>query len=69
MDTDLWINGLDRSECGMNTEGIITRTAYEMIGEITSSIYETSDNDRNIILGEIAGIMELANALKEELKK
>ena len=51
------------------TEGTITRTAYEMIGEITSSIYETSDNDRNIILGEIAGIMELANALKEELRK
>lgn len=52
------------------TEETITKTAYEMIGEITSSIYyETSDNDRNIILGEIAGIMELANALKEELKK
>ena len=51
------------------TEGTITRTAYEMIGEIASSIYETSDNDRNIILGEIAGIMELANALKEELRK
>lgn len=50
-------------------EETITRTAYEMIGEITSSIYETSENDRNIILGEIAGIMELANALKEELKK
>ena len=26
------------------TEETITRTAYEMIGEITSSIYETSDN-------------------------
>ena len=53
------------------TEETITKTAYEMIGEITSSIYiyETSDNDRNIILGEIAGIMDLANALKEELKK
>ena len=51
------------------TEETITKTAYEMIGEITSSIYETSDNDRNIILGEIAGIMELANALKEELRK
>lgn len=51
------------------TEDIITQTAYEMIGEITSSIYETSDNDRSIILGEIAGIMELANVLKEELRK
>ena len=51
------------------TEETITRTAYEMIGEITSSIYETSDNARNIILGEINGIMELANTLKEELKK
>jgi hypothetical protein len=51
------------------TEETITRIVYEMIGEITSSIYETSDNDRNIILGEIAGIMELANALKEELEK
>jgi hypothetical protein len=50
-------------------EETITQTAYEMIGEITSSIYETSDNDRNVILGEIAGIMELANALKEELRK
>ena len=51
------------------TEETITRTVYEMISEITSSIYETSDNDRNIILGEIAGIIELANTLKEELKK
>jgi hypothetical protein len=51
------------------TEETITHTAHEMISEITSSIYETSDNDRNIILGEIAGIMDLANALKEELKK
>lgn len=51
------------------TEETITQTAYEMIGEIASSIYEVVDNDRNIILGEIAGIMELANALKEELKK
>ena len=50
-------------------EGTITRTAYEMIGEITSSIYEVVDNDKGVILGEIAGIMELANALKEELKK
>ena len=51
------------------TEETITRTVYEMISEITSTIYETSDNDRNIILGEIAGIIELANTLKEELKK
>ena len=51
------------------TEEAITKTACEMIGEITSSIYETSDNDRSIILGEIAGIMELANALREELRK
>lgn len=51
------------------TEGTITRTAYEMIGEITSSIYEVVDNDKGVILGEIAGIMELANALKEELRK
>ena len=51
------------------TEGAITRIAYEMIGEIVSSIYEVSDKDQNVMLGEIAGIMELANALKEELKK
>lgn len=51
------------------TEGTITETAYEMISEIASSIYEVVDNDKGIILGEIAGIMELANALKEELKK
>lgn len=51
------------------TEGTITRTVYEMINEVTSSIYEVADNDKGVILGEIAGIMELANALKEELKK
>jgi hypothetical protein len=51
------------------TEGTITRIAYEMIGEIASSIYEVVDNDKGVILGEIAGIMELANALKEELRK
>ena len=47
------------------TEETITRTAYEMIGEITSSIYEGDDKDQSMMLGEIAGIMELANALKE----
>lgn len=51
------------------TEETITRTAYEMIGEIASSIYEAVDSDKGVILGEIAGIMELANALKEELRK
>lgn len=51
------------------TEETITQTAHEMISEIASSIYETSDNERGIILGEIAGIMDLANALKEELRK
>lgn len=51
------------------TEETITQTAYEMIGEIASSIYGVVDNDKSVILGEIAGIMELANALKEELKK
>lgn len=51
------------------TEETITRTAYEMIGEIASSVYEVVDNDKGVILGEIAGIIELANALKEELKK
>jgi hypothetical protein len=50
-------------------EETITQTAYEMIGEIASSIYGVVDNDKSVILGEIAGIMELANALKEELKK
>lgn len=51
------------------TEETITRIAYEMICEIVSSIYEASDNDRNIMLGEINGIIELTNALKEELRK
>lgn len=51
------------------TEGTITRIAYEMIGEITLTIYETSDNERHLALVEIAGIVELANTLKEELKK
>ena len=51
------------------TEETITQTAYEIIGEITSSIYEVVDNDKGVILGEIAGIIELANTLKEELKK
>ena len=51
------------------TEGTITETAYEMIGEIASSVYEVVDNDKGVILGEIAGIVELANALKEELRK
>lgn len=51
------------------TEETITQTAYEIIGEITSSIYEVVDKDQSVMLGEIAGIMELANALKEELKK
>jgi hypothetical protein len=51
------------------TEDIITRTAYEMIGEIVSSIYEVSDKDLKVMLGEINGIMKLANALKEELRK
>ena len=51
------------------TEETITRTVYEMIGEITSSIYEVADKDQSVMLGEINGIMELANALKEELKK
>lgn len=50
-------------------EETITRIAYEMIGEIISSIYEASDNDRNIMFGEINGIIELANALKEEPRK
>ena len=43
------------------TEETITKTAYEMIGEITATIFEA--------LGQIAGIMDLANALKEELNK
>lgn len=51
------------------TEEIITKTAYEMISEIALSIYEVVDNDKGVILGEIAGIMDLANALKEELRK
>lgn len=51
------------------TEETITRIAYEMIGEITSSIYEVVDKDQSMMLGEIAGIMDLANALKEELRK
>ena len=51
------------------TEDTITRIAYEMISEVTSSIYEVANNDKGVILGEIAGIMELANALKEELSK
>lgn len=51
------------------TEETITQTAYEMIGEIASSIYEVADKDQSVMLGEINGIMELANALKEELKK
>ena len=51
------------------TEGTITETAYEMICEIASSVYEVVDNDKGVILGEIAGIIELANTLKEELRK
>ena len=50
------------------TEDIITQIAYETIKEIASSIYEVDGKDQSVMLGEIAGIIDLARALKEVLK-
>lgn len=41
-----------------------------LVGEITSELYEWADNDRMMAtaLGEIRGIHQLAEALKEVLR-
>ena len=42
-----------------------------LVGEITGELYEWTDNDRMMAtaLGEIRGIHQLAEALKEALKE
>lgn len=50
-------------------ESCINHNAVKLIHEITSSIYESdSEYDKDMMLGEIAGIIDLANELKEVLE-
>ena len=53
-------------------EASINHNACRLIDELTAGIYDISEKDdehsRALILGNIRGVIEMANAMKEVLK-
>ena len=49
------------------TDESINHNAVRLIEELTECMYEADEKERQTMLGEIRGVIELAKALKEVL--